>query len=179
MMAIALVVLHFAVKGDAMGDWLWPDSRKAGTYKRLAAINIAAVLTLLVLPQLPGVLAILFCAIVIPMGTMIFNVLALSSRDASTKSKGVSEPYRQQLSYFSAISTLLMVLSVLPCLSLFTSGWDFEQRLLILRSQRRRAADLDDRTERVRVNYVAVELGPKLKQELFTEPDEKTDQYFS
>ena len=59
--ALVMAIAHACwciVQGEARvtGSWLWPDSRKADAYKRLASDQrcAAIVLLLVTLPKLPG-----------------------------------------------------------------------------------------------------------------------------
>jgi hypothetical protein len=178
---IAMLVWHRTGRGQVTGSWLWPNSRKAKSYGWLTAMNSAGVVLLLVLPMLPGVIALLLCAVGIPVGAMTLNVLELRRRDVSTRSEETPGqlPDRWQLKYYSTLSSLLMVAAVMPCLSFFKVGWDFEQRILIERSQLRLTVDLDDRQERVRAHYVDVDLGPDVRKKLLAYPDEGPGQYSS
>ncbi len=180
-MALPLLLVHRLGRGHVTGSWLWPDSRKAGAYKWLVMVNFAAILLLFVLPELPEILALLFCVVGVPVGVLVLNVVVLRRQAEHPRSDGALEQSkfsRWQFGYFSTISTLLVVVAVLPCLSFFKVAWDFEHRLLIARSQLRLAADLDQRAERVRTKYVGVDLGPKIRRELL-EPDKTSKQYFS
>ena len=180
-MALPLLLVHGTGRGHVTGSWLWPDSRKAGAYKWLVMVNFAAILLLFVLPKLPQILALLFCVVGVPVGVLVLNVVVLRRQAEHPRSEGALEQpksSRWQFGYFSTISTLLAVVAILPCLSFFKVAWDFEHRLLIERNQLRLAADLDARAERVRTQYVGVDLGPKVRHELL-EPDEASKQYFS
>ncbi|HEY4048486.1 MAG TPA: hypothetical protein VGM27_16595 [Acidobacteriaceae bacterium] len=180
-MLLGLLLVHLSGRGHVTGSWLWPDSRKAGAYKWLVIVNLAAILLLLVLPKLPEIVVLLFFVVCVPVVVLVINVMTLQKQAEHSKSEGaLEEPKssRWQLGYFSTISTLLAVIAILPCLSFFKVAWDFEHRLLIKRSQLRLADDLDDRAERVRTQYVGVDLGPKVGQELL-DPDEPAKRYFS
>jgi hypothetical protein len=180
-MALSLLLVHRSGRGHVTGSWLWPDSRKAGSYKWLAMVNIAAILLLFVLPKVPEILALLFFVVGVPVAVLVLNVVVLQGQAEHLRSEGALEQPKSsqwQFCYFSTISTLLTVVAVLPCLSFFKVAWDFEHRLLIERSQLRLAADLDDRAERLRTQYVRVDLGPKVRHELL-KPNEASKQYFS
>jgi len=181
-MALTLFLVHWSERGHVTGDWLWPDSCKAGAYKWLVLVNFAAILLLLLLPKLPGILVLLFCTIGVPVGALLLNVVVLQRQAEDPRSEDgleQSKSPRWQLGYFATLSTLLAVVAVLPCLSFFKVAWDFEHRLLIERSQLRLAADLDDRTERVRTQYLRVDSGRNVGQDILSEPDEGSKRYFS
>jgi hypothetical protein len=179
-MALALLLVHWWKRGHVTGSWLWPDSRKADAYKWLVMVNIAAMLLLLVLPKLPGILVLLFCIVGVAVGALVRNVLVLQRQAEYPRSEDAQEQTKSPpWTYFATMATLLTVVAVLPCLSFFKVGWDFEHRLFIERSQLRLAADLDDRTERVRTQYLGVDLGRNARQEVLAEPDEASRPYFS
>lgn len=182
MMALALLLVRRSERGNAMGSWLWPDSRNAGAYRSLVIVNFAAILLLLALPKLPEVLALLLCVVGVSAGALVINRVVLQRQAEHPRSEDVPEenPSRWQIGYFSTISTLLAVVAVLPCLSFFKVAWDFEHRLLIERSQLRLAADRDNWTEHLRTRYLGV--GRNVVQEILTEvdgADEKSKPYFS
>jgi hypothetical protein len=180
-MALAVGFLLGAQRRGAVGSWLWPDSRKAVTYWRLAIINGIAILLLLVLSEYPMQPAPLFCAVFIPMGALILNLVALKRGADHSSSVDVGEermPSRWQVGYAGTCATLLAVVAVLPCLSFFKVAWDFEQKLFIERSQLRLIEDVNARRQIVRSDYQGVQLG-RYAELLLAEPETQKEPMFS
>ena len=179
--AFAAGMTVWAHRGRTAGSWLWPDSRKAATYRRLAIINGVAILLLLVLTEIPAQLALLFCAIFIPAGTLVFNLVALTPKADRSSSADVAPdttPSQWQAGYAGTWATLLAVVAVLPCLSFFKVAWDFEQKLFIERSQLRLIDDVSARRQIVRSYYQGVRPGGFAKQ-LLAEPEDQKVPKFS
>jgi hypothetical protein len=179
MMAAPLLLLtHYPKRGNVMGSWLWPDSRNAGAYRSLAIANFAAILLLLVLPELSEALVLLFCVFGVSAGALVINLVVLQRQAEHPRVEALPEETlpRWQIGYFSTISSLLAVVAVLPCVSFFKVAWDFEHRLFIERTQFRLAADRDNRADQVLAQYRGV--SRNVVQEILTERD-KPNVYFS
>jgi hypothetical protein len=63
LIALTLTLAHWTLSGRGTRSWLWPDSRRAGRYWRLVAINSFAILLFFGLSELPSRLALLFFAV--------------------------------------------------------------------------------------------------------------------
>jgi len=160
--ALVLVVVYWARKGQASRIWLWPDSRKARSYGPVAIANIVAAMLLLIFSSFVSPLALVSCVVVIPLGTILLNLVILRGRsDAKGSADGTDDEMssRCKLGYFGASATMLVVVAVLPCLSLFKVAGDFEHKLFIERTQLLFAADIHNRALRVRERYQNINLG--------------------
>jgi hypothetical protein len=172
-LALAVLLAHWTQRGQATCSWLWPDSRRAGKYRLLVIVNIAAILLLAALPRLPWLLALLLFAVGIPAAVVVTNLVSLkrpSGGASAAESATEASSSRWQLGYAGTLATLLVVVSVLPCLSFFKVAWDFEQKLFIKRSQLRLIDDVSARREKVRSSYQGVQLG-EYEKLLLAEPD--------
>jgi hypothetical protein len=166
-MTLALFLVHGKQKSRGTRNWLWPDSRRASRYRQLVLVNTVAILVLLLVPQLPIRLLILLLAFLVPVTALGYNVAVLKRDTDSLRSlerDKESTNLRWKASYAASFATLLAVVAAVPCLSFFKVAWEFEQKLLIERSQRHLMDDVNERTEFVRSNYrrVTGEIPPKL-----------------
>jgi hypothetical protein len=160
--ALVLVLALWMQRGRRSGRWLWPDSRRAGTYRCLVVTNIIAALLLFVLPKLTNSFALFSFAILISLAAMIFNLVFLRRQHDQKNSSDVrneTAASQWQLGYVGACATLLVVMAVLPCLSFFKVACDFEHKLFIERSQLGLADDVEERAGLVRKRYQEVDLG--------------------
>ena len=172
--AVAIVagLTIWAQKGRGSGRWLWPDSRKAAAYQQLVIINGAGILLLLSLSEIPMKLALLFFALCIPVGVLMWNLMALkkeTDRTSLDDAEKAKRPSHWQMGYAGTCATLLAVVAVLPCLSFFKVAWDFENKLFIERNQLRLVDDMNARKQLLRSSYKGVDLGVYANQ-LFAEP---------
>jgi hypothetical protein len=162
-------------------NWLWPDSRKANTYRLLAVANVAAGAMLLFLSQIAPPLTVIGATIVLPICALLFNVAFLGGDPSSTataKESGGSSPWQWRGAYVCACASLVAVIAALPCLPFFRIACDFEQKLFAQTCQLKLAADVEDRAGKVRQRYQ----GPQLAQyadKLLVAPEEETTPYFS
>jgi hypothetical protein len=157
-MALALILAHWTQRGRERRNWLWPDSQRAGTYRRLVIVNGIAILLLLICSEIPTQPALLFCATFIPVATIIANLVALK-RQADGPGF-VDRPEGQwQFSYIATFFTLLVAVAVLPCLFFFKVAWNFEEKLFVERNQLRLIEDVNSRRQIVRSYYQGVQLG--------------------
>ena len=159
---IALVVLslHWRRKGHS-SDWFWPDSRKTTRYRRAAIINVSAAVVLLFLAWFMSSGPLLFCAAVIPAATFIAVVVTTGRRDDKHELPDQPEETdskRWQSAYFQAVSTLVVLLAVLPCLCFFRVAADFAQELLVKRTLLKLAGDFDQRALTMQALYQEVRL---------------------
>src|SRR5262249_36094885 len=138
-LVLVLALVYLMYRGRATLTWLWPDSRKSRTYRRLIVINAVAAILVLALSQLPGLSAPLFFGLSIPGAAAVLNLLFL------TKEKNEPIESRWKGAYVGACATLLAVVAVLPCLALFKVACEFEHMILVKGSQLRLAADIDER----------------------------------
>jgi hypothetical protein len=162
----------WAQKGRGSGRWLWPDSRKAAAYWQLVLINGAGILLLLVLSEIPMKLALLFFAFCIPVGVLMWNLMALkkeTDRTSPDDTEKATTASHWQVGYAGTCATLLAVVAVLPCLSFFKVAWDFENKLFIERSQLRLVDDINARKQLLRSSYKGLDLGLYANQ-LLAEP---------
>jgi hypothetical protein len=174
-MALATGLTLWLQKGRGAARWLWPDSRKAATYGQLAIINGFAILLLLFLSEIPMKLALLFCAVGIPTGVLVWNLLALKREADHSSSVEAGEKMaasRWQLGYAGTCATLLAVVAVLPCLFFFKIAWDFEHKLFLERSQIRLIDDIDARRQMVRSSYHGVQM-KGYEDQLLAEPERR------
>ena len=172
LIALTLTLAHWTLSGRGTRSWLWPDSRRAGRYWRLVAINSFAILLFFGLSELPSRLALLFFAVFIPVGALVYNLLILERESDSSGSEEVEEKTRAsrwQVLYAATFATLLVV-AVLPCLSFFKVAWDFEQKLFIERSQLKLSDEVNSRRKFVRSTYQDVKLADGYKKQLLVEP---------
>jgi len=170
--AIVAGLTIWAQKGRGSGRWLWPDSRKASAYRQLVLINGAGVLLLLFLSEIPAKLALLFFAFCVPMGVLMWNLMALkkeTDRTSLDDTEKAKTPSHWQTGYAGTCATLLAVVAVLPCLSFFKVAWDFENKLFIERNQLRLVDDTNARKQLLRASYKGLDLGVYAKQ-LLAEP---------
>jgi hypothetical protein len=172
-MALATGLTLWLQKGRGAGRWLWPDSRKAATYGQLAIINCFAILLLLLLSEIPMKLGLLFCAVGIPAGVLVWNLVALKreadhSSSVEAAEKTAASPW--QLRDAGTCATLLAVVAVLPCLSFFKIAWDFEHKLFLERSQIRLIDDVNARRQMVRSSYQGVQM-KGYEEQLLAEPE--------
>jgi hypothetical protein len=172
--ALAAGLTVWVQKSRGAARWLWPDSRKAAIYRKLTILNGAAILLLLVLSEIPLKLALLFCAVCIPTGVLVLNLVALK-RDAEESSPvdaaKEKTPARWQLRYAGTCATLLAAVAVLPCLSFFKVAWDFEQKLFIERSQLRLIDDVNVRRQSLRTYYQGVPLNKEYAKKLLADSE--------
>src|SRR5262249_22083 len=157
-MALLLLLAHWMRMGRGNGIWLWPDSRKAGTYCWLVIANSLGPLLLFVLPQFLNPFALFSCAVLIPLCAMVVNLLFLRRQECADETNETHSS-RWQLAYVLACATLLLVMAVLPCLSFFKVACDFEHKIFIQRSHLGLARAVDDRAELIRKRYQYVDLG--------------------
>ena len=176
-MVLVLTLAHWTQGRRETRSWLWPDSRRAGTYRRLVAINAVAILLLFVLSELPMQLPLLFCATFLPAAAIVVNLVVLEGQPGGPSCVNAAKE-RWQLSYTATLATLLAAVAVLPCLSFFKVAWDFEQKLFIERSQLRLISDVNTRREVVRSSYQGVQLG-QYENQLLAEPEGEQPQLFS
>jgi hypothetical protein len=170
-LAAVLVSAYLVYRGPATRSWLWPDSRKVSTYRRLIVVNSIAALLVLALSQLPGLRAPLLGGLAVPAAIALVNLLALMDE----KDKSVDGRWKS--AYVGACATLLAVVAVLPCLALFKVACEFEHTIFVESSQLRLAADIDERARRVRSRYQSVDLGSHVAQ-IMAEPN-RDKQLFS
>jgi len=163
-LAAILVSAYLVYRGPATRSWLWPDSRKVGTYRRLIVVNAVAALLVLALSQLPGLRAPLFVGLAVPAAIAFVNLVALMDE----KDKSVEGQWKG--AYVGACSTLLVVVAVLPCLALFKVACEFEHTIFVESSQLRLTADIDERARRIRSRYLDVDLGSHVGQ-IMAEPN--------
>jgi hypothetical protein len=181
-LAFTVILAEWMQRGRGTGSWLWPDSRKAETYRWLVIVNAIAILLLLVLPTLPLPLALLVAAVVIPAGAVVVHLVALKRKadDPSPTPAAENAKFpRWRLGYAATCATLLAVMAVLPCLSFFKVAWDFEQNLFLEHSQLRLVSDIDARRESIRSHYEAIKLHKYHAEQLLAEPDKASNPYFS
>jgi hypothetical protein len=181
LIALVFVWSHRTQKCRVAGHWLWPDSRKAIAYRRLTTANLIAAVLYFVLVQLSSPFAVVVWSVLIPAGTLVFNLFTLSCKRnclCSLKVTGETGSSRWQAECVGAWSTLLAVIAVVPCLCFFRVACDFEYRLFVERNQLRLAADLDERARTVRTRYQGVDLGA-YRAHLMARPEEKTAPYYS
>ena len=163
-LAAVLVSAYLVYRGPGARSWLWPDSRKVGTYRRLIVINAVAALVVLALSQLPGLRTPLWVGLSVPAAVALVNLLALIDE------KDKPEEGSWKGAYVGACATLLGVVAVLPCLALFKVACEFEHTIFVESSQLRLAADIDERARRVRSRYQGVDLGSHVEQ-IMAEPN--------
>ena len=177
--ALAMGATLLLKKGHGARHWLWPDSRKSATYGRLAIINIFAIVLLLFVSRIPLKLPLLFCAASVPVGILIFNLLALKREAEPVDEAKDKMPARWVAGYAGTSATLLAVVAVLPCLSFFRVAWDFEQKLFLERSQIRLIDDVKARRQSLQAYYQDVRMGEKNAQKLLAEPGDQEQLKFS
>jgi hypothetical protein len=167
--ALVLILAHWTHRGQENRNWLWPDSRRAGTYRWLVVVNGIAILLLFVFSMLHTHFTLLFCAIFIPAAAIAVNLVALERHHGDPDS--VDSPKEVwQLGYIATFWTLLVAVGVLPCLFFFKVAWDFEQKLFIERTHLRLIDDVNSRRQFVRSYYQGVHLG-EYAELLLAEPD--------
>jgi hypothetical protein len=179
---LAAVLTLWLLKGRGADRWLWPDSRKAATYTRLAIVNGFAILLLLFISRMALELALLFFAVSIPVGVLVWNLVALKREgERSSRVDRVEEntPARWPLGYAGTCATLLAVVAVLPCLSFFRVAWDFEQKLFLKRSQIHLIDDVNARRQSLRSYYHGVQLNEEHAKKVLAEPGEQEGRKFS
>ncbi|HET6205538.1 MAG TPA: hypothetical protein VFD98_01935 [Terracidiphilus sp.] len=180
-LVIALWLTTYLRRSTANRNWLWPDSRKANTYRLVAVTNVSAGALLLFLSQVAPPLTVIGATIVLPLCVLVFNIAALSGdppSSAAAKESGGSSPWQWRWAYVSACTTLVAVIAVLPCLPFFRIACDFELKLFAQSGQLKLAADVEDRAGKMRQRYQ----GPQLAQyadKLLAAPEEETTPYFS
>ncbi len=172
--ALAAGLTLWVKKGRGAARWLWPDSRKTAIYRKLTILNGVAILLLLVLSEIPMKLALLFCAVCIPTGVLVWNLVALkgeAERSSPVDAAKEKTPTRWQLRYAGTCATLLAAVAVLPCLSFFKVAWDFEQKLFIERSQLRLIDDVNARRQSLRTYYQGVDLNEENAKKLLADSE--------
>jgi len=159
---IVLVLIANWIWGIHSGRrWFWPDSRLSGIYQHVALVNALAVILLVVLsPFVPG-LALLICATLIPAAVLVFNIAMAGRRNSEAARTPIEEvdPQGWQSMYFAAAATLVLVIAVLPCVSLFKVAANFEHRLLVENTILKLANDLQNRAQAMRDLYRGMNLG--------------------
>ncbi len=172
--ALATGLTLWVQKGRGAARWLWPDSRKTAIYEKLTILNGAAILLLLVLSEIPMKLALLLCAVCIPTGVLVLNLVALkrdAERSSPVDAAKEKTPARWQLRYAGTCATLLAAVAVLPCLSFFKVAWDFEQKLFIERSQIHLINDVNARRQSLRTYYQGVSLNKEYAKKLLPDSE--------
>jgi len=158
-----LVLIFSRIRGvKSERRWFWPDSRLMETYRRIAVFNAVSVVVLLALSHFVSALALLICAVLVPAVVLVLNMAAVSRVQSSgTMAQHPEEPPTPdwQSPYFAAGATLVLVIAVLPCLSLFKGAADFEHRLLIENTILQLARDLQNRDVTMRDLYREMYLG--------------------
>ena len=155
-LALALAWVHWGQRARRTRNWLWPDTRRARTYRQLAAINAVVIVGLLVLSEFRINLAVLLLIVCIPLSTMVYNFVALKRSPGSEPSKGEEKgesTFSWAKGYVTTFATLLAVVGILPCLGFFKATWEFEEKLLIERNQLQLTEDVSTRRQFVRSNY--------------------------
>jgi hypothetical protein len=155
-LALALAWVHWSQRARRTRNWLWPDTRRARTYRQLAAINAVVIVGLLVLSEFRINLAVLLLIVCIPLSTMVYNFVALKRSPGSEPSKGEEKgesAFSWAKGYVTTFATLLAVVGMLPCLGFFKAAWEFEEKLLIERNQLQLTEDVSTRRQFVRSNY--------------------------
>ena len=90
-LALALAWAHWSQRARRTRNWLWPDTRRAGTYRQLAAVNAVVILGLLVLSEFRINLAVLLLIVCIPLSTLVYNFVALKRSPDSEASRDEEE----------------------------------------------------------------------------------------
>ena len=153
---LALAWANWRERARRTRNWLWPDSRRAQTYRQLVAVNAVVMLVLLVLPKFRISLPVLFLIACIPLSTLIYNFVALKQAPGSVPSKHEANgeaTVSWTKGYVATFATLLAVVAVLPCLGFFKAAWEFEEKLMIERNQLQLTQDVSARRQFVRYSY--------------------------
>jgi hypothetical protein len=171
-LGLALALMWWVRRDKLIGPWLRPDWRRTRDYIWLVIANIiAAILFVLVFDWMFTPAALVFFGILIPLGTIVLNLLLLQ-RNPKSQGDGEGTPSaRGPLSYMGTCTTLLVVMAVLPCLTFFRVACDFEHKLFIGSTQINLAADIDKRAEYVREHYQGIEMKQDYGGELLAEPE--------
>jgi hypothetical protein len=140
--------------------WFWPDSRLSAMYRHVALVNGLSVVLLLLLSHFVSGLALLICATLIPAAVLAFNIAMAGRRKSAELARTSDEavPLSWESNYFAAAATLVLVVAVLPCLSLFKVAANFEHRLLVENTLLKLAVDLQNRAVAMRELYREMDL---------------------
>jgi hypothetical protein len=169
-LASALVLMWWVRRDQVIGTWMRPDWHKEVAYSWLAVANIAVIfLLLLVLALMSAPIALISLGILVPLFTLVLNLLVLRQNSDSERDSQDAPSGRGPRVYVGAFATLLVTVAVLPCLGFFKVACDFEHKLFIGSTQFDLAAQIQDRAEYVRSRYQGIELGPDYAGDLLAE----------
>ena len=160
---VLLVMILRWVHAKKRNEWLWPDESRSVRYSCVLLVNL--LLGLVYVPFLvlgEGRILILVSCLIPAAGIVLFTAHAGSSIPKIVQFLAARLGLFRlpgSVGYTLSLTTLLVLISVLPTLAYFKTARDFEMTKLIRHGQMSVAAQLQARYDRVKYLYAGIRIG--------------------
>jgi hypothetical protein len=174
LLMLALILVRRSARPEDRAKWLWPDPSRRRRYGAIVLLNFLFGLVLLPWMLIGGGWPVILLSVIVPAATLLVFTAREDSRFMAAADRIADRLKLNKVDcsvmYTLAVTTLLLIMSVLPTLAYFKTARDFELTEFMRHGQMSLARGLEARDYRVRQQYSSIKVGLQ---------DEQKDRFLS